>query len=74
MVRCVEMHEESEEAHLNTRPRRPIQERLDEIVKPQLRLVRQGHEVILMIDEIVLPDIERLLGIDPIEQTQVVAG
>ena len=74
MARCVEMHEELEEAHLNTRPRRAIQERLYEIVKPLLRLVRQGYEVISMIDEIVLADVERLLSIDPIEHAQVVAG
>jgi hypothetical protein len=67
------MHEEAEEAHLNTRPRRAIQELFDEIIKPLLRPVRQGYEVILMVDEIVVPDIKRLLGIDPIEHAQVVA-
>ena len=67
------MHDESEEAHLKSRPRGAIQERLYEIVKPLLRLVRQGHKVILMIDEIVLADVERLLSIDPIEHAQVVA-
>jgi hypothetical protein len=66
--------DESGKAHLNTRPRRAIQEGLDEVVKPPLRPIRQGDKVIMMVDEIVVPEVKRLFGIDPIEHAQVVVG